>query len=135
MNAKNHPSGNFNLRALLLTAVPSYVFPALMSGISGIFLQKNELIQASYTTIGISSLLSTLLSFAILWQLELKQILIQQKLLRSLLIVLLMMSLAVLITWMLQLQSQYFNITFSAFLGAAITTIRQPLSIYKNERN
>ena len=135
MNHRNYQPGNFNLRALLLASVPAYVFPSLMSGISGIILQKSDLIQASYTTIGISSLVSTLLSFAILWQLELKQILVQQKLVRSLLIIMLMMSLGVLVTWIFQLQSQYFNITFSAFLGAAILTVRQPVKIYKNERN
>ncbi|WP_342327464.1 hypothetical protein [Pedobacter sp. FW305-3-2-15-E-R2A2] len=135
MNHRNYPGGNFTLRSLLFAIVPSYVFPALMSGISGIILQKSDLIQASYTTIGISSLLSTLLSFLILWQLELKQILVAQKLLRSLVIILLMMSLGVLITWTLQLQSEYFNITFSAFLGATILTIRQPIKIYRNERN
>lgn len=135
MNSRNYLPGNFNLRSLLLATVPSYVFPALMSGISGIVLQKSELIQASYTTIGISSLLSTLLSFGILWQLELRQILVQQKLVRSLLIILLMMSLGMLTAWIFQLQSEYFNITFSAFLGATILTIRQPLMIYRDERN
>lgn len=135
MNRRNYQPGSFNLRSLLLASVPAYVFPSLMSGISGIILQKSDLIQASYTTIGISSLVSTLLSFAILWQLELKQILVEQKLLRSLLIIMLMMSLGLLTTWIFQLQSQYFNITFSAFLGATILTIRQPVKIYKNERN
>lgn len=135
MNHRNYQPGSFNLRTLLLASVPAYVFPSLMSGISGIILQKSDLIQASYTTIGISSLVSTLLSFAILWQLELKQILVEQKLLRSLLIIMLMMSLGVLVTWIFQLQSQYFNITFSAFLGATILTVRQPVKIYKNERN
>lgn len=133
-NTNSLPSA-FSLRALILAAVPSYVFPALMSFLSGYFLQKTELMMASYTTIGLSSLISTLLSFMILWQFELKQILVQNKWVRALLIILLMISLGVFCAFLLDLPSEYFNITFSAFLGAAIITIRQKVKNYKDEKN
>ncbi|WP_222539219.1 hypothetical protein [Pedobacter polysacchareus] len=125
-NRNDHPS-TFNLRSLILAAVPAYVFPALMSFTSGFFLQKNELMSASYTSIGLSSLLSTVVSFMILWQFEFRQILAQNKLLRSVLIVMLMISLGMACSTLLNLQSERFNITFSAFLGAAILTIRQQI--------
>jgi len=133
-NTNSLPSA-FNFRSLVLAAVPSYVFPTLMSFLSGYFLQKTELMTASYTTIGLSSLVSTLLSFMILWQLELKQILVQNKWVRALLIILLMISLGAFCASLLDLPSEYFNITFSAFLGAAIITIRQKVKNYKDEKN
>ena len=127
MKNRNDHSSTFNLRSLILAAVPAYVFPALMSFTSGFFLQKNELMSASYTSIGLSSLLSTVISFMILWQFESRQILAQNKLLRAVLIVMLMISLGMACSTLLNLQSERFNITFSAFLGAAILTIRQQI--------
>jgi membrane-bound ClpP family serine protease len=135
MKNTNHLPSAFSLRSLVLAAIPSYVFPALMSFLSGYFLQKTELMAASYTTIGLSSLLSTILSFMILWQFELKQILVQNKWVRTLLVILLMVSLGAFCTSIFNLPSECFNITFSAFLGAAIITIRQKVKNYKDEKN
>ena len=135
MKNTNHLPSAFNLRTLVLAAVPSYIFPTLMSFLSGYFLQKTDLMMASYTTIGLSSLLSTLLSFMILWQFELKQILVQNKWVRALLIILLMISLGAFCAFLFNLPSEYFNIMFSAFLGAAIITIRQKVKNYKDEKN
>lgn len=131
MKNRNYLHSTFNLRSLIAAAVPAYVFPALMSFISGFFLQKNALMAASYTTIGLSSLLSTVFSFIILWQFELRQILVQNRMIRSILIILLMMSLGILCVSIFRLQSELFNITFSAFLGAAILTIRQQVKKYE----
>ncbi|WP_316839263.1 hypothetical protein [Pedobacter gandavensis] len=127
MKNTNYFPLTFNLRSLIVAAVPAYVFPALMSFASGFILQKNELMSASYTSIGLSSLLSTVFSFILLWQFDSRQILVQNKLFRSVFIVMLMMSLGMLCSTIFNLQSERFNITFSAFLGAAILTIRQAL--------
>nr|WP_121272868.1 hypothetical protein [Pedobacter schmidteae] len=124
MKNRNHLYSTFNLRSLFVAAVPAYVFPTLMSFTSGFLLQKKELMAASYTTIGLSSLLSTIFSFIILWQCESRLILVQNKLTRSVLIILVMMSLGMLCTSIHKLQSERINITFSAFLGAAILMIR-----------
>ncbi len=134
---KNHPQfiSSFNLRSLAAAAIPSYVFPTVMSFLSGYFLHKSELMSASYTTIGLSSLVSTVLSFLLLWQFELKQILVSNKLIRSLLIIGLMVSLGAFFTSILNLPSEAFNIVFSAFLGAAIITIRQKVNNYRDEKN
>ncbi|MGJ1432474.1 hypothetical protein ACR79M_13060 [Sphingobacterium spiritivorum] len=135
MTNKNYLSSAYSLRALIAAALPSYIFPTLMSFLSGYFLQKTELMQASYTTIGLSSLLSTIFSFILLWQLESRQILVQNRIIRSLLIILLMITLGVCFVSLLNLPSECFNITFSAFLGAAIITIRQQVKNYRNEEN
>src|SRR5215217_2431774 len=134
MKNKNHLTSGFNLRALMVAALPAYIFPTLMSFISGFFLQKTDLMAASYTTIGLSSLSSTIFSFIILWQFEARQIFTQSKWIRSLLIILLMISLGMLCASIFKLQSERFNITFSAFLGAAILTIRQHVKNYKDEK-
>lgn len=135
MKNTSPPPSTFNLRSLVAAAVPSYVFPTLMSFLSGYFLQKAELMAASYTTIGLSSLVSTLLSFMILWQLELRQVLVQNKWVRSLLIISLMISLGAFCAAILNLPSEYFNMMFSAFLGATIITIRQKVKNDKDEKN
>ena len=134
MKDRNNFASAFNLRSLVAAAIPAYVFPTVMSFISGFFLQKTELMTASYTTIGLSSLLSTIFSFIIIWQFELRQILVQNKLTRSLLIIVLMISLGLFCTYLFNLQSERFNITFSAFLGAAILTIRQQVKSYENDK-
>lgn len=133
MDNKNYIQSPFSLRSLMSAVVPAYVFPTLMSFISGFLLQKNDLMVASYSSIGLSSLVSTLFSFILLWQLELRQILIYNRLVRSLLIILLMVSLGTVCISLFQLQSERFNITFSAFLGAAIVTIRYMVIKNKNE--
>lgn len=135
MKKSNHLSSTFNLRALVFAAVPAYVFPAFMSFLSGFFLQKTELMMASFTTIGLSSLCATIGSFMMLWQFDSRQIFVQNKTIRSLLIIGFMMSLARLCTFLFQLQSEGFNILFSAFLGAAILTIREQLKKGKDENN
>jgi len=135
MKNRDCPPSDFSLRLLMVAAIPAYVFPALMSFISAFVLQKTDLMMASYTTIGLSSLLSTILSFIILWQFELRQIFVRKKWVGSLLIILLMIGLGMLCTSLFKLQSERFNIITSAFLGATILTIRQHIKNYKNEKN
>jgi hypothetical protein len=135
MKNRDCPPSDFSLRLLMVAAIPAYVFPALMSFISAFFLQKTDLMMASYTTIGLSSLLSTILSFIILWQFELRQLFVRKKWVGSLLIILLMIGLGMLCTSLFKLQSERFNIITSAFLGATILTIRQHIKNYKNEKN
>lgn len=134
MKNRNYPTADFNLRALVIAAVPAYVFPALMSFTSGFFLQKTDLMMASYTTIGLSSLLSTIFSFIILWQFESRQVLVKKKWIRSLLVIISMIVFGTLCISIFKLQSERFNITFSAFLGAAILTIRQQVKNNQDEK-
>lgn len=135
MKNRNNPSSGFNLRSMVVAVVPSYVFPALMSFMSGFFLKKTDLMMASYTTIGLSSMLSTIFSFIILWQFESRKIFAQNKWKRSLLIILLMIGLGMLCTSIFKLQSERFNIIVSSLLGATILTIGHHLKNYKDEKN
>ncbi|MEN5058835.1 hypothetical protein [Sphingobacterium kitahiroshimense] len=135
MKNRDCPPSDFSLRLLMVAAIPAYVFPTLMSFISAFVLQKTDLMMASYTTIGLSSLLSTILSFIILWQFELRQIFVRKKWVGSLLIILLMIGMGMLCTSLFKLQSERFNIITSVFLGATILTIRQHIKNYKNEKN
>ncbi|MDV2447219.1 hypothetical protein CMU93_06860 [Elizabethkingia anophelis] len=135
MKEKNNVSSDFSLQSMIAAALPSYIFPAAMSFLSGYFLQKTELMAASYSTIGLSSLISTILSFIILWQLSMKRILVRNKSIRSLLIILLMMALGLAFTFVTNFTSELFNITFSAFLGALIITVRQQIKDYRYEKN
>lgn len=130
----NDQTSLFSFRSLMLAAVPSYVFPALMSFLSGFFLQRSELMQASYSTIGLSSLFSTILSLIMLWQFDSKGILMKSKLIISLLVILIMVGLGILCAAILQLPSERFNIVFSAFLGAAIVTVRHYVKKTANEK-
>ncbi|HVI45869.1 MAG TPA: hypothetical protein VM802_13425 [Chitinophaga sp.] len=134
MENKKDLASTYNLHSFVMAVVPAYVFPALMSFIAGFLLQQTDLMQASYSTIGLSSLLSTVFSFIILWQLDLGRILVQKKRIRALLVILLMTGIGALCVSILKLPSERFNITFSAFLGAAILTIRQLVKDYKNEK-
>lgn len=128
MNSTNSLESAFNLRDLITAALPAYIFPALMSFISGFLLQNNNLMAASYSIIGLSSLLSTLCSFTLLWQLELRRILVKNKLVRSLLIIVMIMGLGTLCVWLFNWHHERFNILFSTFLGAAIFIIRDLVS-------
>ncbi|MFP4897505.1 hypothetical protein, partial [Paraburkholderia sp. EG304] len=62
-------------------------------------------------------------------------ILVRNKSIRSLLIILLMMALGLVFTFVTNLPSERFNITFSAFLGATIITVRQQIKDYRYEKN
>jgi len=135
MKNRNYLLSRINLRTLTIEALPAYLFPFLMSFTSGFFLKKNDLMIASYTTIGLSSLLSTILSFIILWQFESRQLFERNKWIRSLLTILLVIGLGMLCISIFKLQSERFNIIVSAFLGATILTIRQHLKNYKDEKN
>lgn len=118
----------FSLKTLILSALPAYIFPTVMSFLPGYIMHKTDLMMASYSTIGLSSLISTIISFILLWQCEQKQILVYNKLIRSILIIVLMVVLGALCAYSLNMPTEYFNIMLSAFIGATIITIRQKVT-------
>ena len=119
---------NFNGRTFLKAAVPSYVLPTLMSFTAGYLRHDSALMQASYTAIAIPSLVSALLSYALLWQLEIHQLFIPNKVRRTILVSMLMLLVGLLFVYVTGLRSEAFNICSSAFLGAALTTWNQPIT-------
>ncbi|WP_121966195.1 hypothetical protein [Myroides sp. N17-2] len=135
MITNNRHNTAFTLKALVSATLPAYFFPTVMSFASGYIMQNPELMTASYTTIGLSSLIATILSFLILRQFEHRQILIHNKAIRALLIIPFMVGLGALTAYALHLPSEYFNIMLSAFIGATIITIRQKITTYTYENN
>lgn len=125
----------FSLKTILAALLPAYFFPTVMSFLPGYIMQNHELMAASYTTIGLSSLIATLISIYILWQFEYRQILVHSSVLRALCIVPFMVGLGALSTYSLDLPSEYFNIMLSAFIGSTIITMRQKITIYTYEKN
>ncbi|MDR0194775.1 MAG: hypothetical protein LBI73_06595 [Myroides sp.] len=120
----------FNLKTLIISASPAYIFPTVMSFLPGYILDNSALMKASYSTIGLSSLIATIISFILLWQCERKQILVHNKVIRSILIIGLMITLGALSAYLLNMPTEYFNIMLSAFIGATIITIRQKVISY-----
>ena len=119
---------NFNEKRLASIAVPSYIFPLIMSFTPGYFLNDLELMRASYSSIALPSLLSSLLTFALLWRMEVAQKFPSNNIVRILLMVLIMASLGIVAIFVFDLQADAFNILFSSFLGALITTSTQKIN-------
>lgn len=84
---------------------------------------------ASYTSIAISSFIAALICFLVLAQMEKYQLFPINKMVRTLLLVVISLFLALITIWGVGLQTIAFNILLSTLIGAAITTWRQP--IYK----
>jgi hypothetical protein len=132
MNNNQHPN-NFNGKRLFFVTVPSYVFPAIMSFLPGYFLNKPDLMRASYSTIALPSLITSLLTYIVLWQMEKRQIFPNNKLVRALLMLLLMFPLGFIAMIIFGLQSDAINILPSVFLGAILTSLTQSMTIFKTQ--
>ncbi|PKV51024.1 hypothetical protein ATE84_3093 [Aquimarina sp. MAR_2010_214] len=132
---KNNPNktSNFNTKTFLFACIPSYIFPAVMSWVSGWFMNNPEIMQASYTTIAIPSLIAACLSYMLLWSMEKLQFFPANKFIRTILLVIVMVLLSLITIELAYLKSEIFNILFSTILGTAITTWRQPISKIKKQ--
>jgi hypothetical protein len=129
----NHVNATrMSIRALLFAVVSSYVFPAAMSWVSGWLLNDAELQKASITTIAIPSCIAAFFSFILLWQMQLHQITLVNKMIRTATLVVIMSCASALIAWGTGFQSEIWNIVLSSAIGAAITTWRQPMFTQEN---
>lgn len=131
MKSNLHKSTNFNTKAFLFASIPSYIFPVAMSWISGWFMNDSGVMQASYTTIAIPSLIAALLSYILLWGMEKLQFFPENKFTRTILLVIVMICMALITIELAYLKPETFNILFSTILGTTITTWRQPISKIK----
>ncbi|WP_103068499.1 hypothetical protein [Aquimarina sediminis] len=129
MKNKISKLNNFNIKAFLFAIIPSYIFPSGMSWVSGWIMDNIQLMQASYTTIAIPSLLAALLAYSLLYTMEKFQFFPVNRLIRTLLLSLITVCLSLIIIEITSLHSESFNILLSSILGSAITTWRQPISI------
>jgi H+/Cl- antiporter ClcA len=121
-------SKNFNTKRLVSAVVPSYVFPTIMSFIPGYLLNKSDLMSASYTTIAIPSLIVSLLTYFLLWRMEVVQSFPSNILVRTLLMAVTMVTLGFLTILTFGFQTDTLDIIPSCFLGAVITTLTQKMS-------
>ncbi len=111
----------FNTSAFLKIGLASYFFPFISSVLPGYFFDQPELMQASYSTIAIPSLLATLLCFVLLWQFQKRNILALNKFVMTFFLCLLVVLLSLFTIYIFQLQAATWNIVVSALIGTVIT--------------
>ncbi len=124
-------SNNFNYKTFLRAIIPAYAFPAVMSGIPGVIMEDTKLMHASYTSIAIPSVIAAFICFFILWRMEIKQVFPKTKLIRTIILIIPLMTLALITIWLGDLQEISFNILLSTLIGSAVTTWMQPMSELK----
>lgn len=117
----------FGLRALLKSAIPSYLFPLLSTVIPGYVLKNPELVQAGYTTIALPALLATILCFGLLWMFQKKQVFIYSKYVIALVLCMIMVIIAMVIISVFNLHHALWNIIPSILIGAVIIAMTKPL--------
>ncbi len=104
-----------------------------MSFTSGYFLNKPDLMRASYSTIATPSLIASLLTFILLWRMEAAQKFPANKIVRALFMVIATVTLGFMAILCFGLQENAFDILSSSFLGAVITTLTQPMTKLKSK--
>lgn len=117
----------FSKQAFLKSALPAYFFPLIMSGGPAYFLNKPELLKASYSTIALPSLIATVICFFLLKYLKEKQLLLLHRIVISLLLIVSIGALSLLIIQIFDLWTYLLDILPSAALGAGIIGMTKPL--------
>ncbi len=116
----------FSLKSMMLMALPSYFFPGVTAWLSGWFLHKNDLMNASFVSIAIPSLIATLITYSLLWGLK-SRFKLENKLVRILLMLILNLSLAYFLVISLKLNRYQFDIMLSTVIGTVITAWKVPI--------
>ena len=117
----------FSKEAFLKSAFPAYFFPLIMSGGPAYFLNKPELLKASYSTIALPSLIATVICFFLLKYLKEKQLLLFHRVLITLFLIVSIGILSLLIIQIFDLWTYLLDILPSAALGAGIIGMTKPL--------
>jgi len=123
----DHKISSFDTNTFFKAAIPAYFFPFLSSGIPGYILDKPDLVQASYGSIALPSLLATVLCFGLLWQFQKRQLFLINRFAMTLILGLTMVAIAICIVIFFQLQKDFWYIVPSAFIGTAIVALTKPL--------
>lgn len=127
MESKKIARNNFTAKTFLSLAIPAYIFPALMSWMSGWFFKNMVLMKASFVTIAIPSLVATIITYLLLWQMEVQQKQLYKKYVRVLFMTMLMVVLAIMVIQLFNLKNFMFDILVSTVLGTVITTWKLPI--------
>lgn len=122
-----HVDAQFGVRQFFKIAIPSYLFPLVFSGLPGYLLNKQELMQASYSTIALPSLLATSLCFLLLAQFQRRQVFLLPRIQIAIVFVLFTICLSCLVIGIFKLHTEYLNIVPSACIGAAVVSMSKPL--------
>lgn len=123
---------NFEVKAFFKAAFPSYFFPFVSSFLPGYFLNKPNLMQASYSSIAFPSLIATIISFGLLWQFQKRQVFIYNRFMLTFILGSVMVVLATIIIEIFNIQIGIWNIILSAFIGTAIVVMTKPLKTIDN---
>ncbi|WP_272148561.1 hypothetical protein [Tenacibaculum aiptasiae] len=121
MKTKDLEYNNFTTKSFLSVAMPSYLFPAIMSWISGWILENPELMKASYKSIALPSLIATIFVYLILKELQKNQKILKERYTKTFFIIITIASLSLLIINLFKLESYKFDILLSSTIGTVIT--------------
>lgn len=121
-------SNNFTVKSFLKATIPNYIIPFIMSFTPGYFRNDTKLMEASYSSIALPSLLAALTTYFTLWYMERTGTFPTHKTIRTIAVSISMVLLFTMLTFLFGLQKYISDICLSAFLGSAITTFTQPVS-------
>jgi len=116
---------------LFKLVISSYFLPLLISGTSGFFLNKPELLRASYSTIALPSLIATIICLVLLFQLQKNQLLLLNRRAIASLLGLIISVLTFLVILLFQLQHYLLDILPSAVIGAIVVGFNHPFQSSK----
>lgn len=127
MNSRQYSmSSSFTAKTFLQVTIPSYVFPALMSWGSGWVMKNEVLMKSSFVSIALPSLIATIVTYMLLWQMEIQQKSIKSKYVKVCIMLGITIGLAFAVILIFKWQKFMFDIVFSTILGTVITAWRLP---------
>ncbi|SEB82577.1 hypothetical protein SAMN04489761_1885 [Tenacibaculum sp. MAR_2009_124] len=132
MKNKEIVTNAFSLKSMMLMALPSYFFPGVTAWLSGWFLQKVDLMNASFVSIAIPSLIATIITYSFFWGTK-NRFKLENKLIRILLMLFLNLFLAYFLIVFLKLNKYQFDIMLSTVIGTVITAWKVPTQKSNNE--
>lgn len=121
MKNKVIDSSAFSLKAMMFMALPSYFFPAVTAWLSGWVLHKKEIMQASFISIAIPSLIATLVTYGFFWVVK-EPFKTQKRIIKVIAMLGLNLLLAGCLMSIFRLYQFKFDIILSTVIGTVITT-------------
>ncbi len=123
---------NFTIKTFLAATLPAYIFPALMSWGAGWLMENEVLMASSFVSIALPSLVATIVTYVILWQMEVQEKGMKNKYIKTSIILGITIGIAFAIILLFHWQRFIFDIIFSTMLGTVITAWRLPVKQNEN---